>query len=37
MLLILLLGGIIQHHCTDSVIDHAVVLEGFDMSGMLIP
>ncbi|CAB4033640.1 cathepsin O, partial [Paramuricea clavata] len=25
--------GIIQHHCTDSVIDHAVIIEGFDMSG----
>ncbi|XP_028397783.1 cathepsin O-like [Dendronephthya gigantea] len=27
------IGGIIQHHCTDHVIDHAVIVEGFDMSG----
>jgi hypothetical protein len=33
---LVILGGIIQHHCTDSVIDHAVIIEGFDMSGMYI-
>lgn len=34
MYMVFILGGIIQHHCTDSVINHAVIIEGFDMSGM---
>jgi hypothetical protein len=32
-IVVFILGGIIQHHCTDKVIDHAVIIEGFDMSG----
>lgn len=27
------LGGIIQHHCTGNVIDHAVQIVGFNMTG----
>lgn len=28
-------GGIIQHHCSDTVINHAVIIEGYDSSGKI--
>ena len=31
----LLLGGIIQHHCTDTDINHAVQITGYDFNGKM--
>ena len=28
-------GGIIQHHCTDSFVDHAVQVVGYDLTGII--
>ena len=31
--LLILSGGIIQHHCTDTDINHAVQITGYDFNG----
>ena len=30
---LLSIGGIVQHHCSEETLDHAVVIVGYDMTG----